>query len=89
MSTIGKPLDTFAAAAMLGISPSTARIWRVRGYGPKFHKLGPAKQSPVIYLESDIVEWLETRKVASTSAYSPNGIAADKANNRCASEVTA
>ena len=64
-----KPLNNDAVALMLGIAPTTLRIWRIRGLGPQFTKIGPAKQSPVIYYEEDVRAWLETRKFASTSAY--------------------
>jgi len=80
-----KPLNTKAAAAMIGISPMTLRIWRCTGKGPKFTKLGEEKQAGVVYFEDDILAWLGERKFASTSAYSPNA----KANISRPSGVTA
>lgn len=79
------PLSTKAAAAIIGISPRTLRIWRCSGKGPSFTKLGDAKQAGVVYFEDDILAWLGERKFASTSAYSPTG----KANIRRPSGTSA
>lgn len=66
-----RPLNSEQAANMIGIKPITLRIWRVHGKGPKFVKLGDSKRAGVVYFESDVLAWLEGRKFASTSAYSP------------------
>lgn len=63
------PIDSLTAAQMLGISPATLRIWRVRGLGPPFIKLGPAKQAPVVYDPDDVRAWIDARRFESTSAY--------------------
>jgi hypothetical protein len=63
-------LDNEQTAAMLGIKPNTLEIWRLKGKGPPFVKLGPAKQSPVRYERSEVVRWLREQSFASTSAYS-------------------
>ena len=68
MANAVKVLNHYEAAAMIGITPATLRFWRCKGRGPKFIKLGQAKQAGVAYLESDIVEWREARTFASTSA---------------------
>lgn len=67
-----KILNSSGAAAMLGIKPSTLRFWRCMGRGPKFVKLGQAKQAGVAYLESDIVEWRSARTFPSTTAATVN-----------------
>ena len=54
MTTIVHPLNTEAAALMLGIAPVTLRIWRCSGKGPRFTKLGDAKQAPVVYQRADL-----------------------------------
>lgn len=59
-------------AALLGIKPNTLEIWRGKGKGPKFIKLGDSKQAPIRYRDSDIDEWLEQQSFSSTSAYAPN-----------------
>jgi len=79
MLTCQKPLNNDAVASMLGIAPTTLRIWRIRGLGPQFTKLGTAKQSPVIYYEEDVRAWLNERKFASTSAYGKYPICQPKA----------
>lgn len=81
MTTSSRPLSSDAAAAMIGISPTTLRIWRCTGKGPKFTKLGEAKQAGVVYFEADIQAWLAERKFTSTSAYSPHGRASSKLHN--------
>lgn len=81
MNTTVKPLDTNAVAAMIGIAPMTLRIWRVHGKGPKFAKLGDSKRSGVMYYEADVLAWLDERKFASTSAYSPAAAASTKPTN--------
>lgn len=60
-------LNNSEAAAMIGVTPATLRYWRCVGRGPKFVKLGAAKQAGVAYLESDILEWRNARTFASTS----------------------
>ena len=63
-----KVLSNCEAAALIGITPATLRFWRCKGRGPRFVKLGEAKQAGVAYLESDIVAWRNARTFASTSA---------------------
>lgn len=89
MTTTARPLNSETAAAMIGISPTTLRIWRCNGKGPKFTKLGDAKQAGVVYFEADIQAWLDERKFSSTSAYSPHGQASTKHHNRSSSEASA
>lgn len=65
----GRLLRNDEAAALIGIKPVTLKIWRVKGRGPEFIKLGDTKQSGVVYYEQDVRAWLEGRKFRSTSAY--------------------
>lgn len=37
------------AAALLGIKPNTLEIWRTKGKGPEFVKLGRTKSAPIRY----------------------------------------
>lgn len=67
MANAVKRLKHKETADMIGVTDGTLRIMRCMGRGPKFIKLGPAKQAGVIYLESDVLEWLDARKFASTS----------------------
>lgn len=64
-------LDSVQAAALLGITPNTLKFWRHKGRGPVFIKLGNSPQAGVAYDEADVLAFRESRKFASTSAYSP------------------
>ncbi|MCW3797371.1 DNA-binding protein [Sphingomonas sp. BN140010] len=68
-------LDSVHVAAMLGITPGTLKFWRHKNRGPKFVKLGDSPQAGVAYDEADVRAFIESRKFASTSAYSPAGLA--------------
>lgn len=70
------------AAALLGIRGNTLEIWRHKGKGPPFIKLGDAPQAPVRYLRSALMEWVAKRSFANTSAYSPAALASGKQHNR-------
>jgi predicted DNA-binding transcriptional regulator AlpA len=56
-------LRTSGAAAMTGLSASTLNKLRCAGGGPPFLKLGRA----VRYNPDDLKEWLDSRRVRSTS----------------------
>jgi predicted DNA-binding transcriptional regulator AlpA len=62
-------LDNEQTAALLGIKPNTLEIWRYRGRGPAFLKLGDTPQAPVRYRRSEVTEWLARRSFPSTSAF--------------------
>jgi predicted DNA-binding transcriptional regulator AlpA len=68
MAELVKVLNNSEAAALIGVTPATLRFWRCKGRGPRFVKLGEAKQAGVAYIVSDIVAWREARKFASTTA---------------------
>lgn len=46
------------AASLLGIRPNTLEIWRTKGKGPEFVKMGKQKQAPIRYLRQKIITWL-------------------------------
>lgn len=73
MNDVDDLLDNGQTAALLGIRPNTLEIWRCRGKGPVFCKLGEMPQAPVRYRRSVVMDWLARRSFASTSAYSPAG----------------
>ena len=75
-------LDTKQTAAMLGIASNTLKLWRHKGRGPNFIKLGDAPQAGVAYDEADVLAWRDARKFGSTSAYSPAAQANVKADIR-------
>ena len=57
-------------AALLGIRPNTLEIWRCKGKGPPFIKLGDHPASPIRYQRSRVMAWIEANSHASTSSYS-------------------
>ena len=57
------PLTTEEAAPFLGIKPSTLEVWRCRGEGPTFLKIGRS----VRYRKSDLLDFLEKSVRQSTS----------------------
>ncbi|SNS48122.1 Helix-turn-helix domain-containing protein [Sphingomonas laterariae] len=61
-------LNNEAAAAALGISPVTLKIWRCKGKGPRFIKLGSSPRDRVVYDPAEIEAWKAARTFASTSA---------------------
>ena len=52
------------AADLLGIKPNTLEIWRTKGKGPKFVKMGAA----VRYRLADLNAWMEERTFATSPA---------------------
>ena len=63
-------LGTQEVAKLLGIKPQTLRVYRVRGSGPPYRRLG-GRYGRVIYDYADVMEWIESHpKVTSTSAES-------------------
>ena len=55
--------DETAAAALLGLRPQTLRLWRVRGCGPRFLKIGRL----VRYPKSALEEFMSGRLVSNTA----------------------
>lgn len=80
MSNPDDLLDNEQTADLLGIKPNTLEIWRTKGRGPAFIKLGCAKQSPIRYRRSVVTRWLDEQSFASTSAYSDAALRNAKPN---------
>ncbi|MBT3071899.1 helix-turn-helix domain-containing protein [Rhodomicrobium sp. Az07] len=57
------------AATLLGINPNTLEIWRCKGRGPAFIKLGTSPKAGVRYLRSALLAWRAKQSFTSTSAY--------------------
>jgi len=68
MAEMVKVLNNNEAAALIGVTPATLRFWRCKGRGPRFVKLGDAKQAGVAYVEAEVLAWRDARTFASTSA---------------------
>ena len=62
-------LTNTETAEMINIRPNTLEIWRGKGKGPKFLKMGPKKQDPIRYVESDVEAWIAERTCSNTSQY--------------------
>lgn len=60
-------LNTEQTAHMLGVQPKTLEVWRWRGYGPAFRKVGHL----VRYAEEEVLEWLDGRLHQNTGQYRP------------------
>lgn len=60
-------IDDKAAAAVLGVSPSTLRSWRCRGVGPAFVKLGTGRNAAVRYDLRDLAQFIEQGRHVSFS----------------------
>jgi hypothetical protein len=66
-----KTLSNTDAAARIGVSPNTLKLWRHQGKGPPFTKNDPnSPQSGVSYDPADIDAWKAARTFTSTSGYS-------------------
>jgi hypothetical protein len=59
------PMTTKQAAQALGLKPGTLEIWRVRGTGPTYLKIGGA----VKYLPRDLGAFMLANRRTSTSEY--------------------
>ncbi len=66
-STVEPVFDTAAAAPLLGVRKGTLEVWRCKGTGPRFVKLG----ARVVYRLSDIKEYLDRRTRTSTADPGP------------------
>lgn len=75
-------LSNEQTAALLGIKGNTLEIWRHKGKGPPFIKLGNTPQAPVRYLRSEVMEWLASQSFTNTSAYTDAGLANLKLQKR-------
>ncbi|MBZ6252183.1 helix-turn-helix domain-containing protein [Streptomyces olivaceus] len=48
-------------AALVRVRPCTPPVWRHRGIGPKWFKLGDGVSSPVRYRREDVDAWLASK----------------------------
>ena len=66
MNNESRPLTTSDLAKLLGKKDQTIRVWRSRGKGPRYIRLG-GRTGRVIYFEEDVKEWLAARTYTGTS----------------------
>jgi len=57
------PFTTKQAAEILGLKPTTLEVWRTRGDGPVYMKIGRA----VRYRREDLESFMEAARRSSTS----------------------
>lgn len=71
-------MRTTQLANIISVSPSWLRSMRCEGKGPKYIKRGDSKNSPVIYLAADVIEWMKTWNIheptAQQNAEAANGL---------------
>jgi hypothetical protein len=60
-------MTTAQVAAMLNVKDQTVRAWRLRGTGPRYHRMGPFPNARVVYALRDVEVWLGSRAHRSTS----------------------
>jgi hypothetical protein len=72
-------LTSAETAALLSIKPNTLEVWRNKGKGPAFVKMGDTRQAPIRYHRSVVAQWIAERSFASTSAYGAAALANFKA----------
>lgn len=53
-------------------SIAAAELWRKKGKGPDFVKLGHTKSAPIRYLRTKIHEFVEAQSFRITGAHAPN-----------------
>lgn len=56
-------LSTAQAAQAIGLADQTLRVWRLKGIGPRFVKLGNRCR----YDTRDLAAWIESHKRSSTA----------------------
>lgn len=58
-----KLIPPIELAPQIGVTTGCLAKWRLEGEGPAFHKIG----NRVMYAERDVSDWLQKRRVRSTS----------------------
>lgn len=58
-----KLLNNAQTAQLIGVRPNTLEIWRIRGKGPAYRKVGRL----VRYVEAEVRSWLDDQVRENTS----------------------
>ncbi len=58
-------ITTKEAAETLMLRPQTLALWRMKGLGPKYHRIGHGRRARVLYAIEDVEVWLESRRFSS------------------------
>ena len=63
-------LSHIEAAALMGVTEGTLRVWRCTGKGPRFTKYGDNPRGTVVYRRDDVIAWMDDQTYNSTSEFS-------------------
>ncbi len=63
MNDCADRISSAATAERLDIAESTLRKWRMRGYGPRYQKIG----GEIRYFTADVDSWLDEQFVESAA----------------------
>lgn len=72
-------LSTAQAAAFLNLRPQTLRVWRTRGDGPQYIRLGSSIKARAAYTEASLADFVRSREFKSTAAESVAASTLDRA----------
>ena len=64
---LSEMVDTGRMAAACGVQAQTARVWRIKGVGPPYVRVGRGVRGRVLYRVADIIAWLQKRTFLSTA----------------------
>lgn len=71
---VPRTLTTDELSEAIHVPKQTLAVWRVTGRGPRWIKLPHGRR--VLYLESEVLKWLESGARTSTSDPGPQPVAA-------------
>lgn len=63
MNDLPRWVDSNQAAEILCVPPGTLAYWRETRRGPAYYRVGESATSRVRYKVSDLIAWMETRRV--------------------------
>jgi len=61
-------LTTVLAALYIGVRPQTLRVWRCRGCGPAYVRIGTGPRTRAAYRRAELDQWLGAHTFRSTAA---------------------
>lgn len=62
------------AAGLMRVEPQTAALWRMKGKGPPYRRLGTGRFARVLYRRVDVIDWIESSAARNTSEETPPAI---------------
>ena len=61
-------------AGVLRIEPQTLALWRMKGKGPPYRRLGTGRFARVLYRRVDVLAWIEGHAATNTSEETPAAV---------------